>query len=231
MIEELVMDDKFKLFSNTLSKRYSCRGYLEKEVSNLDIEEIVSVAARAPTWCNAQPWKVIVTRPPVTKVFARHLTQAAANTEMDPDFPWPDRYSGVYRERRQVCGYQLYEAVGIDRDDRIGRNEQMMENFRFFGAPHVAIITSDRDLGPYGAMDCGGFISLFTVAAQAKGIATVVQASVTGYAPVIRDYFDIPESRLIQTAISFGYEDPKHPANGFRTERAPITDVITIVDN
>ena len=81
----------------------------------------------------------------------------------------------------------------------------------------------------YGAMDCGGFISLFTVAAQAKGIATVVQASVTGYAPVIRDYFDIPESRLIQTAISFGYEDPKHPANGFRTERAPITDVITIV--
>ena len=225
------MDDEFNLFAKISSKRYSCRGYLKKEVSQLDIEEIVTVAARAPTWCNAQPWKVIVTRPPTTQSFAKDLMKAAATTDMVPDFPWPTNYSGVYRERRQVCGYQLYEAVGIDREDRIARNKQMMENFRFFGAPHVAIITSDKELGPYGAMDCGGFISLFTVAAQAKGIATVVQASVTGYAPFIRNYFDIPKSRLIQTAISFGYADPKHPANGFRTDRASIPDVVTVFDH
>lgn len=225
------MDDDFKLLSDIVSKRYSCRGYLEKEVSQLDIEEIVTVAGRAPTWCNAQPWKVIVTRPPTTQAFAKDLMKEAATTDMVPDFPWPTSYSGIYRERRQVCGYQLYEAVGIDREDRIARNKQMMENFRFFGAPHVAIITSDRELGPYGAMDCGGFISLFTVAAQAKGIATVVQASVTGYAPFIRNYFDIPKSRLIQTAISFGYADPKHPANSFRTDRASIPDVVTVFDH
>jgi nitroreductase len=78
-------------------------------------------------------------------------------------------------------------------------------------------------------MDCGGFIALFTLAARALGVASVVQASVTGYAPIIRSHFGISENRLIQTAISFGYEDKDHPANNFRTQRAIIEDVLNIV--
>ena len=105
----------------------------------------------------------------------------------------------------------------------------MMQNFKFFGAPHVAIITTEADLGSYGAMDCGGFIALFTLAARAMGVASVVQASVTGYAPSIRRHFGIPENRLIQTSITFGYEDKTHSSNGFRTERAEIEDVVNIV--
>ena len=183
-----------------------------------------------PTWCNAQPWQVIVTRPPATRAFAEVLTQAASTTEMVPDYDWPVQYVGKYQDRRRVCGYQLYESLGIEREDRDRRGQQMMENFRFFGAPHVAIITTDADLGSYGAMDSGGFIALFTLAARAKGIASVVQASVTGYAPAVRKHFEIPTNRLIQTAISFGYEDLEHPANGFRTERAPVNDVVTIIE-
>ena len=128
-----------------------------------------------------------------------------------------------------MCGYQLYESLGIARDDRERRAEQMMQNFKFFGAPHVAIITTEADLGSYGAMDCGGFIALFTLAARAMGVASVVQASVTGYAPSIRRHFGIPENRLIQTSITFGYEDKTHSSNGFRTERAEIEDVVNIV--
>ena len=79
-------------------------------------------------------------------------------------------------------------------------------------------------------MDSGGFIALFALAARAKGIASVVQASATGYAPVVREHFGIPANRLIQTAITFGYEDLEHPANGFRTERALVDDVVKIVD-
>jgi len=130
---------------------------------------------------------------------------------MEPDFDWPKQYTGDYQVRRRVCGYQLYESLGIARDDRERRAEQMMQNFKFFGAPHVAIITTEADLGPYGAMDCGGFIALFTLAARAMGVASVVQASVTGYAPTIRRHFGIPENRLIQTSITLGYEDKTHP--------------------
>ena len=225
------MDDKFRTLSGILDSRYSCRAYLEQSVSDSDINEIITVASRVPTWCNAQPWKVLVTRGTQTTTFGDALVKAAAAGPMEPDFEWPLQYTGEYQDRRRECGYQLYEALGIKRDDRERRAEQMMLNFKFFGAPHVAIITTEADLGPYGAMDCGGFIALFTLAAQAKGLATVVQASVTGYAPAIREYFGIPVNRLIQTAISFGYEDQDHPSNSFRTTRVAIEDVVNIIGN
>jgi hypothetical protein len=41
-----------------------------------------------------------------------------------------------------------------------------------------------------------------------------------GCSPYLRDFFDIPEGRNVVCAISFGYPDTEHPANGFRTTRA-----------
>ena len=221
------MHDNFAVLNEILEGRFSCRGYLDKQVSTDTIKKIVSSASHVPTWCNAQPWQVIVTKGEETKALGEVLCRAAKDGPMVPDFEWPKEYTGAYLDRRRECGYQLYEAVGIKRDDRERRSAQMMENFRFFGAPHVAIVTSEADLGPYGSMDCGGFIALFTLAAKAMGVASVVQASVTGYAPVIRKHFKIPDKRLIQTAITFGYEDPDHPANNFRTSRASIGDVVS----
>lgn len=225
------MQNDFEVLSRILENRYSCRAYQSRQVADAEIEEIVSAASRVPTWCNAQPWQVLVTKGGATQAFSKALVHAAKTQEMAPDFDWPLQYSGDYQDRRRVCGYQLYEALGIERDDRERRGEQMMENYRFFGAPHVAIVTTEAELGPYGAMDTGGFIALFTLAARAKGIATVAQASVTGYAPTIRKHFDIPKNRWIQTAISFGFEDTGHPANNFRTDRADVGDVLTILDN
>ena len=225
------MQNDFEVLSRILKSRYSCRAFQAQQVADADIEEIVMAASRVPTWCNAQPWQILVTKGSATKVFREALVHAAQTGDMVPDFEWPLQYSGDYQDRRRVCGYQLYEALGIERGDRERRGEQMMENFRFFGAPHVAIVTTEAELGPYGAMDTGGFIALFTLAARAKGIATVAQASVTGYAPTIRKHFEIPENRLIQTAISFGYEDTGHPANSFRTDRASIEDVLTFIED
>ena len=224
------MHDNFAVLSKLLDERYSCRGYLEQQVDETTVQDIVTAASKVPSWCNAQPLKIIITRGGATKKFSDVLTQAAEKSEMEPDFDWPVQYTGDYQDRRRVCGFQLYEAVGIARDDRARRVEQMMLNYRFFGAPHVAIITSEAELGPYGAMDCGNFISMFTIAAQAKGVATVAQASVTGFAPTIREHFSIPENRKILTAISFGFEDPEHPANQFRTERAVVGDVLEIFE-
>ena len=225
------MQNDFEVLSRILESRYSCRAYQTRQVADADIEDIILAASRVPTWCNAQPWQVLVTKGSATQAFSKALVHAAQTEEMEPDFDWPLQYTGDYQDRRRVCGYQLYEALGIERNDYERRGEQMMENFRFFGAPHVAIVTTEAELGPYGAMDTGGFIAAFTLAARAKGIATVAQASVTGYAPTIRKHFGIPENRWIQTAISLGYEEKSHPANSFRTDRAAIKDVLTLVDN
>jgi len=50
-----------------------------------------------------------------------------------------------------------------------GYARQALENFNFFGAPHVAIVHTDEALGVYGAIDCGGYVTSFMLAAQARG--------------------------------------------------------------
>ena len=139
---------------------------------------------------------------------------------------WPKGYPGVYGERRRACGWQLYDAVGIVKGDRDASAQQMMENYRLFGAPHVAILHSPTDLGAYGAMDCGGFVSMFCLAAQAMGIATIPQAAIAAQAPFVRDWFQIEKDRTILCAISFGYADMDHPINAFRTDREDVQNVI-----
>jgi nitroreductase len=106
----------------------------------------------------------------------------------------------------------------------------MLENFRLFGAPHVMIITTEEDLGVYGAIDCGAYVANVMLAAQSLGIATIAQAALAGVSDFIRAHFAIPPERKIVCGMSFGYAEPDHPANGFRTTRAALDQVVRFED-
>ncbi len=210
-----------------LSRRHSCRAFLTDPVPDETVERIVATAQKVPSWCNAQPWQVIVTRPKETDRLREAFYAHAQSAPEAPDVPFPTRYAGIYRDRRRECGWALYDAVGVTKGDRVGSAKQMLENFRFFGAPHHALVTTEADLGPYGVLDCGAFVTAFTLAAEALGVATIPQAAVAGFSPFLRDWFGLPEHRQIVCGISFGYADRDHPANAFRTTRAPLDEVLT----
>ena len=216
----------FDALDSVLSDRFSCRAFTPDPVPRAQIEKIVATARKVPSWCNAQPWQVIVTSGEATDRFRTGLYETAMTTAPEPDMPWPEGYPDVYGDRRRACGFQLYDAVGIEKGDRAASARQMMENYRLFGAPHVAIVTSPAVLGPYGAMDTGGFVTAFCLAAQALGIATIPQAAIAAQAPFVRSHFDISDDRRILCAISFGHADVSHPVNGFRTDRADVEDIV-----
>lgn len=220
------MTDRYDTLCELLEHRFSCRAFRPDPVPRDDIERIVDAARQVPSWCNAQPWQAIITDGAETDRFREALFAHAQANNSQPDLDWPKQYVGRYKDRRRACGWQLYEAVGIEKGDRAASMAQMMENFRLFGAPHVAILTSEADLGTYGVMDCGGFIAGFCLAAQALGVATIPQAAIAGHGRFVHEFFGIPDSRLVIAAISFGFEDADHPANRFRTTRAPLDEVI-----
>lgn len=221
------MTQEYDTLHDILTARHSCRAYLPKPVPDAIITQIVTAARRAPSWCNAQPWQLEITRGAGTDTLRAALTAAATKgTLPKPDLDWPANYIGDYADRRRACGFQLYDAVGIDKSDRAGRQAQMLRNYALFDAPHVAILHAPAELGPYGAMDSGGFVTAFTLAATSLGIGTIAQAAVAAYAPLLRDTLNIAEDRNILCAISFGYPDSDHPANGFRTDRADAADII-----
>lgn len=208
------------------ARRHSCRGFRPDPVPRAVIEQIVATARRVPSWCNAQPWQLTITSGDETDKFRAAMMEEVLTGKPSPDLAFPTGYSGIYRDRRRTCGWQLYDAVGVTKGDREESARQMMENFTLFGAPHCAILSSPAELGGYGAMDCGGFVAGFTLAAQAAGVASIPQAAIASYAPFLHRWFDIPGDRLVLCAISFGYADPNHPANAFRTERAGLDEIV-----
>lgn len=220
------MNDSYTALDTAFAERFSCRAFRPDPVPRADIERIVSTARKTPNWCNAQPWQVVVTSGAETDRFRAALGQEVLSGTPEPDLTWPAAYTGVYKERRRTCGMQLYEAVGVAKGDRVASGRQMMRNYDLFDAPHVAIVHSPKELGPYGVMDCGGFVTAFTVTAASLGVNTIAQAAIAAYSPFLHRYFDIGDDRQILCAISFGYADPDDPANRFRTERAEVEEIV-----
>jgi len=210
-----------------LAARHSCRAFRPQSLPRATIQSIVQTAGRAPSWCNTQPWQLEITQGIGTERFRERMLREAENGEPRPDYPFPLSYTGENQQRRRECGVQLYEALGIDRADMEGRRAQHLRNFELFGAPHVAVVTSSRELGVYGAIDCGAFVAAFLLAAAAMGVATIPQAALAAYPDAIRQHFGLDNDRLVVCAISFGLEDVGHLANSFRTNRAMIDGVVT----
>ena len=106
-----------------------------------------------------------------------------------------------------------------------------MENYRLFGAPHAMIVTTDEALGVYGVLDCGAWVNNFMLAARSLGVASIAQAALAAQPKFMREFFGIGEDRRIVCGMSFGYEDPQHPANRFRTRRAARAEVARWVES
>jgi nitroreductase len=215
-----------------MSARFSCRAFLPEPVQRATIERILTAAQMTASWCNSQPWRLEITSGEGTEKFRQAMYAAASSGKPSSgDFPFPREYTGVYLARRRESGFQLYNALDIPRGDKAGYAKQALENFNFFGAPHVAIIHTDEALGTYGAIDCGGYVTSFMLAAQALGVATVPQAALAFHSDLVRQHFGLGDDRRVVCGISFGYPDRTHKANSYRTNRAALEETVRFVES
>jgi nitroreductase len=219
------------VLENLLAQRFSCRAFKPDPIPRVTIKRLLDAAQKTASWCNSQPWQLVITSGAATRKFRDALYPVAASgAPLNGDFPFPREYRGVYLERRRESGFQLYNTLGIARGDKAAYQKQALENFNFFGAPHVAIVTSDEALGVYGAVDCGGYVNNFMLAAQALRLATVPQAALAFHSEVVRKHFRLGDDRRVVCGISFGFPDRGHKVNSYRTSRASLADAVTFID-
>jgi nitroreductase len=219
------------VLENLLAERFSCRAFRPDPVPRATIERLLRAAQKTASWCNSQPWQLVITSGAATRKFRDALYPVASSgAPLSGDFPFPREYRGVYLERRRESGFQLYNTLGIARGDKAAYARQALENFNFFGAPHVAIVTTDEALGVYGAVDCGGYVNNFMLAAQALGLASVPQAALAFHSHVVRKHFGLGDDRRVVCGISFGFADRDHKVNSYRTSRAGLADAVTFID-
>ncbi|MGQ4878096.1 nitroreductase [Billgrantia sp. LNSP4103-1] len=214
---------------DAIQSRKSVRRFLPDPVSCETVAHIIEVASRAPSGNNIQPWKVHV----VTGVARERLSNSIlaaydAGEDHHPEYDYyPTAWFEPYRERRQRCGYGLYETLGIKREDKVRRHAQMRRNFHFFDAPVAMIVTLDRRLEAGSYMDAGMLIQSLMLAARGQGLHTCAQAALAWYHAIIREQLGLETNELVLCAIALGHEAPEAPENHFITEREPLASIAT----
>src|SRR4051794_19879795 len=219
------------IIESLLRERYSVRAFKRDPVPRETIDRVLAAAQRTASWCNSQPWQVVIASGEAKERFRKAIyAEAASGAGDDHDFTPPREYLGVYLQRRRESGFQLYNTLGIPRGDKAAYRKQALENYNFFGAPHVAIVHTDEPLGIYGAIDCGAYVGNFMLAAQALGLGTIPQAALARHSGLIRRHFKLGDDRRVVCGISFGFADHAHKVNSYRTSRASVADTATLLE-
>ena len=214
-----------------IESRFSCRAFLrDKPVARPVIEEILSVASRAPSGTNTQPWKAYVLQGAsrdglVQKVCAAHdalYADPSLAQEYREEYDYyPTQWVSPYIDRRRENGWSLYGLLGIAKGEKDKMHAQHQRNFRFFDAPVGLMFTMDRILGRGSLMDYGMFLQNVMVAARARGLHTCPQAAWNGFAKIILPHIGAGEGEMMVCGMSLGYADLAAPVNGFHTPREP----------
>ena len=209
-------------FSELIKARRSVRGYRPDPVPREVIEEIISVAKWAPSSMNTQPWHVhVVTGEPLDNIRRGNTENMLAGVPPKREFPMRESYEGIHRKRQVEVAVQLFDAVGIAREDAERRTDWVMRGFRQFDAPVSFVLTYDKYLEPdaISQFDLGAFSHAIVLAAWERGLGCVINGQGIMQSHVVRTHAQIPDDQVIMICIAMGYPDDSFVANDVKSRR------------
>ena len=209
-------------FSELIKARRSVRGYRPDPVPREVIEEIISVAKWAPSSMNTQPWHVhVVTGEPLDNIRRGNTENMLAGVPPKREFPMRESYEGIHRKRQVEVAVQLFDAMGIAREDTERRTDWVMRGFRQFDAPVSLVLTYDKYLEPaaISQFDLGAFSHAIVLAAWERGLGCVINGQGIMQSHVVRTYAQIPDDQVIMICIAMGYPDDRFVANDVKSRR------------
>jgi len=213
-----------------LKKRKSIRGFKPDPVPREVLTEVLEIAGRAPSAVNSQPWEFFVLGGDVLeKVKHGNIDKVRSGAPPNPDHAlmgWPRE--SVYRDRQVALAKQLFQLMGIGKDDKEKMAQWLELGYRFFDAPAAIIIVVDESIIERAPLlDIGAVIQSICLAALHHGLGTCIEDQGAMYPDVLRRFAGIPESKKIMISIAMGYPDWQFPANKVETAREPLDAITT----
>lgn len=215
-------------FNEIVRNRHSVRAFNKEAVDQALIMSVLDDARMAPSNCNTQPWLTHVVSGQKIIELGDLLTSDNEKENFTPDFTFEEKaFVGALAERRKSHGKLYYEALGVRRGDMEARKKASARNFRFYGAPHVALLfmPSIGDNVRVGS-DVGMYAQTFLLSLVSKGLGGVPQTVIGFFAGSIREFLGISDEHKMLFAISFGYPDLSASVNSVRTDRAPLEESV-----
>lgn len=219
-------------YAEVVLGRRSIRGYLDKPVPRALIGEILEMAMRSPSSMNTQPYHFhVITGEPLDRIRKGNTERILAGEPDSREFRKGRPFEGVHRDRQVGCAIQLFEAMGIGRDDKAARQDWVLRGFRQFDAPVCVIITYDKELSEADdtVFDCGAVTTALDNAAWSKGLGCVINSQGIMQSPVVREHAAIPEDQVIMKAVAMGWPDPDFPANPVKITRRTVEEAARFV--
>lgn len=219
-------------YDDVVLGRRSIRAFQQKPVPRSVIEEVIALATRAPSSMNTQPWHLhVLTGEPLDRIRAENTERNLAGVPPSKESRGSIAYEGVHRQRQVEIAVQLFQAMGIARDDKEKRQDWVLRGFRQFDAPVSIVVTYDRvlrdtDIAPF---DCGALVNGLVNAAWSRGLGCVVNSQGIMHSPVVRKHAGIPDDQVIMICVAMGYPDDSFPANAVVSKRRPVSEVASFV--
>ena len=214
--------------SEAVKKRRSVRAYKDQPVDADLIRTIFEKAQDAPSNCNTQPWHVVVVsgeaRNNIEKAMVGEIMSGQAPT---PHFkPGDQDLKDQYRKRQIDCAISLYDSVDIKYEEKQKRQELMLRNWQFFGAPHAAFFSMPKTMSEINAVDMGIYLQTIMLLMTEHGLASCPQGALAMYGKSIHDLANIPEENALMFGLSFGYAAKEESINQFDVGRAGLDDCV-----
>ena len=219
-------------YNDIVHERRSIRGYQQKPVPRELIEEIIDLAKRAPSSMNTQPWHFhVITGEPLERIRKGNTEKMMSGSAVDREIKMNHGYEGPHRERQIEIAVQLFEAMGIARDDKPKRQDWVMRGFRQFDAPVSIVITVDKALADdtIAHFDCGAATYGLVLAAWSKGLGSVINGQGIMQSSVVRENANIPEDEVIMTCVAMGYPSDEFVANDVKSRRVANDQVASFI--
>ena len=105
--------------SDAVLNRSSVRAFKDTPINNSLLRELLEKSARSPSGGNLQPWKIYVINGPSMKTFL-NFQLTWSEPESSAYEIYPPKLKEPYRTSRYELGEQMYELLGIARDDKEG---------------------------------------------------------------------------------------------------------------
>ena len=215
--------------SEAILGRKSIRAFKDTAVDRAVVEDIILKSSRAPSGGNLQPWKVKVISGQVRDELVNTVAEKMASNPVGDGSEYnvyPPELKDPYRTRRRVVGNDLYSLIGIAKEDRMAKFEQVGKNFTFFGAPVGLIFSIDRQMEQGQFADLGMFMQNVMVLAREAGLHTCAQEAWAIWHQTIRDVVGIPQDELVFCGMCLGYADEEAVINELVSERAPFEEFV-----
>jgi len=200
-----------------IQERRSIRAFKSDPVPRERIEEILRLAASAPSAINLQPWEFTVVMGVEKERLSRRLIKA-------------------YREKQISCGPGNVKPLPKTVAVRGALTLKMMNPFfekmgvqpnlfinegscNFYGAPTAILICMDNSFPGARFVDIGITLGYLVLAAHEFGLGTCPIGLITAYEEEIKDLLNIPENKNVVVGVALGYPDRDVPINQFKSQR------------